>query len=130
MISLPHCAVSWTPTGCITRFRDGSSVESHPHDTHHYHVIAHRTGYGDGILAYCREHDFLHCFAEQWFHARPSRVLWALAHGTEDPSPQYEELVVQTCQRWLRANERPIIGGVDWDGFKTSALGCLATLST
>ncbi len=125
-IELSHCRIEWTSTGCITVFSaDGAVIESQPHDTHHYHVIAHRCGYGDDILAYCREHDFLHSFTEQWFYDRPSRVLWALAHGTVTPSPQYEELVVQTCQRWLRANERPIAAGADWDGFKRSAVTAL-----
>lgn len=118
MLVLKHCNFTWTDTGCITYFHDGTKIKSFPHDIPHYYVIAHRCGYGDDLLAYCREHDFLHSFCEDYFYDRPSRVLLALARGEEDTKSQYEEVMVQTCQRWIRANERPIIGGVDWDKFK------------
>jgi len=103
-------------------FHDAARVESFPHEIPHYYVIAHRTGYGDDLRWYCREHDFFHNFCEEFFHDRPSPVLWSLAHGSEIENSAYEELMVQTCQRWVRTNERPIIGGVDWDQFKQQAL--------
>jgi hypothetical protein len=37
----------------------------------------------------------------------------------------YEEIAAQTFQRWLRANERPIVSGVDWDRLKAEALELL-----
>lgn len=42
--------------GCETTFRFGSPVPAAPHDSHHYHVVAHRCGYGDDILAYLVAH--------------------------------------------------------------------------
>lgn len=111
-------------------FLDGASIESWPHDTPHYHVNAHRLGYNGDLLTYCRDHDFFHAFCEQWFFDRPSLTLWAVAHN--EPVPEdadaYEEMAVMTCQRWVRANERPIIGNVDWDLFKTTALAQLEAL--
>jgi hypothetical protein len=128
MFQLKFCRVEWTDIGCTTRFYDGVELSSYPHEIPHYYVIAHRLGYGDDILGYCREHDFFHSFAEQYFHDRPSLTLWAVAHGHSlgEYQATYEELVTQTCQRWVRANERPIISGVDWDAFKREALDRLA----
>ena len=131
MIELKHCTVEqvdgWR---VVVRFRDGTTCDALPDLGPHYHVIAHRCGYGDDVARYCFEHEFMHCFAEQFFHDRPSRVLWAIAHGSmlTGRAAAYEELVAQTCQRWVRANERPIIGGVDWDRFKREALGHLDAL--
>lgn len=57
----------------------------------------------------------------------PSAVLWALAHGYElsGPAAAFEELSVQAFQRYLRANEQPIVGGVDWGAMKRRALELL-----
>lgn len=122
MVDLKYCQIEWTDGGCITTFPDGSIFESFPHDTNHYSVISHRCGYGDDILAYCREHDFFHSFCEEYFNNRHSPIMWALAHGGEVDQSIYEEIIVQTCQKWVRANERPIVGGVDWNAFKREAL--------
>jgi hypothetical protein len=124
MVILKYCNIIESVSGCITTFPDETSIESFPHDIPHYYVIAHRCGYGDNLLWYCREHDFFHAFCEEYFHDRPSPVLWSLAHGEEVIST-YEEIVVQTCQRWVRSNERPIIGGVDWDAFRARAVELL-----
>jgi hypothetical protein len=127
MISIPlrFVTISWVESGCVSSFRDGSAWASHPHETTHYHVIAHRCGYGDDILAYCREHDFFHHFCAEYLDGSTSRILWALAHDIEPSAPAFEEFTVQACQRWVRANERPIIGGVDWDQFKARAIWLL-----
>src|ERR1041385_9361001 len=121
IVLLKFCSIDWTPTGCLTKFKDGTEIASFPHDIPHYYVIAHRTGYGDDLLRYCREHDFFHSYCEQFFHDRPSPVLWSLAHGGEVENSDYEEIAVQTCQRWVRTGERPIVGTVDWDRFKQDA---------
>jgi hypothetical protein len=113
--------------GAFTRYDDGSSYAAHPHDTHHYHVIAHRCGYGDDILRYAREHEVCHHIVSEWIGGYTSKVLWPLAHG-RDPDPVeaiMEEAMAMTFQRWLRANERPIIGGVLWDDLKARALALL-----
>jgi hypothetical protein len=119
--------VRYYPEGAFTSYADGTSYAAHPHDTHHYHVIAHRCGYGDDILTYAREHEVCHHIVSEWIGGHTSKVLWPLAHG-RDPDPAeavYEEALAMTFQRWLRANERPIIGGVDWTGLKSRALALL-----
>jgi hypothetical protein len=93
----------------------------------HYHVIAHRCGYGDDLLAYAREHELFHLLVEEWLFDRPSRILWGLAHGRPlgAHDAAYEEMMAQAAQRFVRAAERPIIGGVGWDGLKARALDLL-----
>ncbi len=124
MIQLLYCTVKWTDSGCTTRFSDGAEIPSWPHKTPHYYVISHRTGYSDDILSYCREHDACHSLIEEWLHDKPSDILWAAAHGfpLNGTDSAYEEMATQTFQRWLRANERPILAGVDWDVLKRDAL--------
>ena len=123
MIELKYATVFFMDWGCRTCFDDGTSADAIPHHTNHYHVIAHRLGYGDNVLAYCQEHEFCHSFLEERLHNRPSQVLWGVAHGNmlSGPAATYEELAAQTFQRWLRANERPISSGVDWDTLKAQA---------
>lgn len=138
-IILPHAAVTYTPEGCYSTFADGSSYGAHPHDTPHYDEIAKRCGYWEqwpGLgpilraqarLRYCREHEVFHHIVGQHFYGGVSPVLWQLAHGGE-PHPceaALEEAMVMMLQRWVRANERPIIGGVDWDVLKRRALEVL-----
>lgn len=126
-IRIGTAEVIYTPEGCFTRYEDGTTFGAHPHDTHHYHVIAHRCGYGDNILAYAREHEVCHHIVSEWIGGHTSKVLWPLAHG-RDPDltdAVNEEALAMTLQRWLRANERPIIGGVDWTGLKRRALEAL-----
>lgn len=131
MIQIGNATVEYTADGCVTRYPDGTSYGAQPHDTHHYHVIAHRSGYGDDILAYCREHEVAHHIVAEWIAGRCSQVLWPLAHGYEpDPADAVmEEIAAQTFQRWLRANERPIVGGCDWDGIKRRAAEALSVES-
>ena len=80
----------------------------------HYDVIAHRLGYGDGLLAYCREHEVLHALCAEMLLDAPSTVLWKLAHGEtiEPAAAVIGEALVTTAQAFA-ANERPIIGGMD-----------------
>jgi hypothetical protein len=113
--------------GCFTSYDDGSSYGAHHHDTPHYHVISHRCVYGDDLARYCFEHEACHHIVAEWIGGHTSKVLWQLARG-RDPDPYdatSEEALAMTFQRWLRANERPIIGGVDWDGLKARALALL-----
>lgn len=127
-MQLEFCTIEWTDYGCVTFFEDGSEASAWPSWADpHYRVIAHRTGYGDDLLGYCREHDFCHSLIEQEIYKRPSRVLWAMAHGTQLPGPEsaYEELAAQALQRFFRAGERPIVSGIDWDGIRNKAHGIL-----
>lgn len=117
--------------GCITHFSDGKVARSYPHDTHHYHVISHRCGYGEDIEQYCLDHDFVHSFLAEVIDGAVSSVLWAMAH---DKVPDQwealtEEALVQTFQAWLRANVRPILADGDWDIWKREALSSLNNVS-
>lgn len=132
MIVLRFCVIDFTAWGASTHFTDGATVNAVPHDTPHYHVIAHRLGYGDDLLRYCQEHEFCHSFIAERLKAAPSFVLHRLARGDRfdrDPRDRgevlYEELAAQQLQRWLRANERPIVSGCDWDQLKHDALRLL-----
>ena len=128
VIQLKHCAVELTDWGCTTRFKDGAEVSAYPHpELPHYSVISHRCGYGDDHLGYCQEHELMHSVCAEWFHDKPSEVLWAMAHGTmlNGKAAAYEEIVAQTMQRWVRANERPIISGINLDAFKKHVLTLL-----
>lgn len=118
MIRTRHAFVRRQDWGCIVLFTDGAQcpAQHFPEDPH-YRVIAHRCGYQDDTLAYCQEHETAHLIVEEVLHQRPSRVLWGLAHDAPlDPKDAaYEEGMAQMLQRFVRARERPIIGGVDWD---------------
>ncbi|RSV15671.1 hypothetical protein CA235_07405 [Sphingomonas sp. ABOLF] len=138
-IPLTHATVTYTPEGCYSTFRDDSSYGALPHDTPDYDEIARRCGYWEGWpglgpllrgqarLRYCREHEVCHHLVGEAFYNGPSPVLWALAHGSEVTLQEaaLEEAMVMTLQRWLRANERPIIGGVEWSALKSRALALL-----
>lgn len=126
-IHVGGAVVTLTHDGCVSTYPDGSSFEAQPHDTPHYHVIAHRLGYGDDLLRYCREHEVTHHLVGETFYGGRSPVISQLAAGY-DPIPvsaAIEEAMVMTVQRWLRANERPIIGGVDWDAVRYRGLALL-----
>jgi hypothetical protein len=127
VILMQHAGIRWTDDGAESVFAGGRSWATQPHETHHYFVIAHRCGYGDDVLAYAREHDFCHHFVAERLRGQVSQVLAPLAFGREpDPGAAlFEEMGVQLFQRWLRANERPILGGVDWDGLKREALALI-----
>lgn len=104
---------------------------AHHHTTPHYYVIAHRLGYGDDLRQYALEHEVCHHLVCEWLLERPSPVLWALAHGepVDAGEAAFEELAAMALQRWVRANERPIVGNVDWDGLKELALEKLDSIA-
>lgn len=121
MIQLRYATLEYTSWGCWTKFADGTGFGAQPNSEQpHYHVIAHRCGYGDDLMRYTREHELCHLLVEEWLHDRPSRILWGLAHDAPLPAHEavYEEFAAQALQRFVRAAERPIIGGVDWDGLR------------
>jgi hypothetical protein len=56
MIELAFATVAATPFGCVTRFPDGAEIAARPHpELPHYHVVAHRCGYGDDLRAFAIE---------------------------------------------------------------------------
>lgn len=126
-IKLKYAEIIRTSAGCRTVFHDGASCDAAPHTTHHYHVIAHRCGYSDDVMRYCIEHEFFHEFACEKLCGRTSDVLWSLAHGRLALRDVVimEELTAQAFQRWVRANERPIVSGGRWDAWKDEAIELL-----
>jgi hypothetical protein len=127
IIEHKHAKVEFEDWGCRITYPDGAEVCATPHDTHHYHIIAHRCGYGGDILRYCQEHELAHLFVGEWFGNGTSHVLWELAHGRNPDIgiAIQEEATSQLLQRWWRANERPIIGDADWDAIKRDALALM-----
>jgi hypothetical protein len=126
-IRVGSATVTLTPEGAYTVYDDGPSFAAHPHDVPHTYVIAHRCGYQDDILRFTQEHEVCHHIVSEWILGRQSLVIRPLARGLT-PYPcdaLLEETLTQTFQRWLRANELPIIGDVDWSGFKARALALL-----
>lgn len=123
MISLRFCEVEYTPQGAVTRFRDGATYGALPNDEPHYHAIAHRLGYAGDILKYAQEHELAHHLIAEEFGSH-SPVIWALAHGEQPPRmiAAAEEALAMALQRYARANEVPLIVGVDWDGLKCRLL--------
>jgi hypothetical protein len=123
VIQLRFCEVEFTPQGAVTHFPDGSTYGALPHDEPHYHAIAHRLGYAGYILLYCQEHELAHHLIAEEFGSH-SPVIWALAHG-EEPARMIaaaEEALAMVLQRYARANEVPLISGIDWDGLKCRLL--------
>lgn len=127
-IHLTHAIVTYYRDGAYTTYPDGTTWAAQPHETPHYYEIANRCGYAGDILAYCREHEICHHLIGEALYADGlSPVLWALAHRqpVDDRDAALEEAAVMMFQRWVRADERPIIGGVDWDGLKARALALM-----
>jgi hypothetical protein len=132
MLQLRYCSIEWTEAGARTVFPDGAETTAWPHpEQPHYHVISHRCGYGDDVLAYAREHELAHALVGEEILREPSHVLDSLAHGvTPDRGlAVVEEMAVATLLRWVRANERPIIADWDWDALKAVFLGHAAQLN-
>jgi hypothetical protein len=130
MLQLKHASIKWTDFGC-TVFIGGKEIGAWPHpEMTDYHVVAARLGYQYDLLRYCREHELAHLLVEEWFHDRPSQVLAALAAGKmlSGKKAVYEESMAQQLQAFVRANQRPIVGGVDWDGLKARFLECVEAL--
>ena len=130
MLQLKHASIKWTDYGCAVVI-DGKEVGAWPHpEMTDYHVIAARLGYQYDLLRYTREHELCHLIVEEWFYDRPSQILSAIANGKmlSGKTSAYEELMAQTLQRWVRTNERPLIGGVQWDDLKEWTLKAIAKL--
>lgn len=112
--------------GCkvMLRGNDAAEVDAIPHsDDPHYHIIAHRCGYYKkaNLLQYCQEHELAHVVVAEFLRFRPSTVMLKLMHIGPIPT-EYEiiseEVLAQTLQRFVRANEEPIVGDCDWEGMR------------
>jgi hypothetical protein len=127
-IHLRFAKIEETDFGCVTTLNSGLIVPAWPHpELPHYHIVSHRCGYGDDLKRYCFEHDFAHLFLCEKLLERQCPVLWGMAINKEVPAQEaaFEEMAAQAFQVWLRANERPFVGGIDWDLLKAEALAYL-----
>jgi hypothetical protein len=128
---MKYCSIEWTQDGAATTFDGDIRCPSTPHDTHHYHVIAHRCGCGDDVRQYCRDHELAHVILSEWFQqCAPASLLETSVHGNalDWGTNMMEECTAHVLQRWVRCNERPIIGRCDWDAMKAQFLECAAAL--
>lgn len=116
MIHLHYATLEFTSDGAVSHFPDGTHWGAQPHDTPHYHAIAHRLGYEGDILRYCQEHELAHHLVAEEF-GRPSAVLSLLAKGLTPPrlSAASEEALAMCLQRYLRTNEHPFVDCVPWE---------------
>lgn len=132
MLKLRYCSIEWNEAGSRVLFPGSGETCAFPHpEVPHYHVIAHRCGYADDLLAYCREHDLAHAVVAEEFMKEPSYVLRcsALEQQPQDRARViYEECMVQMLQRWVRANERPIIEGWSWSVLRVMFLKYVSQL--
>lgn len=115
--------------GALVRFPDGAEVpaEAQPNDPH-YRVASHRCGYQDDVVAYAVEHEVAHLIVCEFLFDRPSPVLRGLATGNPLSAEEaaLEEMGSQALQRFVRASERPLVGGVDWNAMRARFLEVLA----
>jgi hypothetical protein len=100
-VEFPHCTVFWEPEHrrVVTRFPDGSEAYGRPHDTEAYRAHAAEKSTGD-VALYCWQHDLAHVVVGL-MNGGPSVVLWNVAHGLSDTTPECdaEELAAQEFQR-------------------------------
>lgn len=114
-----------------TQFPDGSGYGAYPDYSEEggarYLELAQRLGY-ESSMGYCWEHEVFHSLLAQELHARPSPILWALAHGKRHPEYTVEEeAIVQAFQAFVRAG-LPMTAtapDVDWWSLRTMALNLL-----
>lgn len=121
VVTLKYASVEYHDWGVTSHFLDGTSVPATPHPwDHHYSIITMRCGYGFDHYGYCAEHEIAHHVVSEFLLDAPSAILWGLAHGKPvgPKESAYEELMAQSLQRFVRAGERPIIGGVQWDAMR------------
>jgi hypothetical protein len=138
MIDFRFHSIEWTDYGArvlspshFVTAKHETSAWPHPEDPH-YAVIAHRCGYRDDLLGYCREHELAHILVSQEIRGTPSYVIDAQALGVEPDLGMAipEEFAAQALQRFARANEEPIIAGFDWNALRALFLGHVHRLNS
>lgn len=124
VIKLKFCTVEFLRDSVRTTFHDHTHTDARPVDNESTREAAVRFGYDGDILRYTQEHDFSLAFISQYLVNGTSDTLWCYAHNREPnrDGRLYEELFAQYIQRWARADERPLISGIDWDEMKRQYL--------
>jgi hypothetical protein len=103
-VRLKFCDVRSSAGGIATRFEDGAGCFNRPILDDAYRRLAENCGHEDP-LHYCWEHDYCHAMLSQFVFDKPSNVLWAAAHGEQDPpGAEWEEKVVYYFQRFIHGN--------------------------
>lgn len=128
---MKYCSIKWVVLGVVVTFDTGEECVGVPHDTHHYHVVSHRLGYGGDVMRYCREHELAHVVLAQELHQGPPLALLDTARygaAVDQGLAVMEECTAQALQRWVRASELPIIGDCDWVDLRDKFLACVAEL--
>lgn len=118
MIELRHCVFETTSWGCRTRFADGSESSNWPLGDDAFVRLA--AACGSDALTYVREHDLCHSLLAERMFDRPSRTLWAAAHGTKSIESDWEEKMVYYFQRFVHGKARA--PDLDWCEWKQQVL--------
>lgn len=107
VISLPTATVEIWPDCVRTTLPGSGQVMAAPEATEEYRARARALGYGDDIMAMCREHEILHSLLACWLGLPESPVLARLAAGNpmdrEEMEP--EEAAVLALQRLCRQHQ-------------------------
>jgi hypothetical protein len=104
IITLAGAAIDINDNGQTnTLYPDGAWVQAYPKPDEVYLATARAQGYGDNPMLMCREHELGHHLIAALLGLPHSPTMWAVAHGTEDPTGPLEEAAVMAVQRFARA---------------------------
>lgn len=93
--------MSWC-TGTTVILPCGLVVEGRPHDTDAYRATAKEIGYGDDVLALCRDHDALHVALAAWLGLESFAIRSAAGLDVDAEIAAAEEAAVLATQKFLR----------------------------
>ena len=131
IVRLLFCEVRRYDGWVWTAFPDGSGYGAFPprpdvegeDKAAMYLDLARSLGY-ENSMDYCWEHEVFHGVLAEWLHARPSPIIWALAHDKTHPEDTVEEeAVVHLFHGFVRGG-RPmpaVAPDVDWWSFRLMA---------
>jgi hypothetical protein len=104
IITLAGAAIHLHENGdTTTLYPDGALVEACAQDSDVYRATARAHGYGEDTALLSREHELCHGLLAAMLGLPHSPTLWAVAHGTDDPTGPLEEAAVLAVQRFARA---------------------------
>jgi hypothetical protein len=89
--------------GTRALYPDGALVEACAQDNDVYRATARAHGYGADTALMSREHELGHHLIAALLGLPHSPTMWAVAHGTDDPTGPLEEAAVMAVQRLARA---------------------------